>query len=151
MHLPLSVERYTIMLSSRGLIEGICCAEERRFGESYRSMEELKIKKALAPAKWEELKAALKDQCAQMMAVSPVHLVMEESTPFEFSVANPENGGAAQLRYEGDVPCIVTTVGGKSADLFFRVSQDGTSIQIVQGPFVRNVAEIALELIRRIH
>ncbi len=113
-------------------------------------MEEQKIKKALAPAKWEELKAALKDECAQIMAVSPVQLITEELTPFEFSIANIESNGAAHLRYEGDVPCIVATVGGKSADLFFRVSQDGTYVQIMQGPFPRNAAEIALELIRRI-
>lgn len=113
-------------------------------------MEEQKIKKALAPAKWEELKAALKEECAQIMAVSTVGLVTEESTPIEISVTNLESKGAAHLRYEGDVPCIVVTVEGKSADLFFRVSQDETYVQIMQGPFPRNTAEIALELIRRI-
>jgi hypothetical protein len=124
--------------------------EERWFVESCRFMDELKIKKGLAPAKWEELKVALRDQCAQVMAVSSVDLVTEELSPLEFSVANTGSDGKARLRFEGDVPCIVVTVGGKSADLFFRVSQDGTTVQIVQGPFSRNTPEIALEIIRRI-
>jgi phage regulator Rha-like protein len=52
--------------SSRSLIDEINTEDERCFVDNYSFMEEQKIKKALAPAQWEEMKNALAEECTKV-------------------------------------------------------------------------------------
>jgi hypothetical protein len=136
--------------SSRDLIDSINAEEERRYVESYRFMEEQKIKKALAPAQWEDLKDTLKEHCAAFKASSPVQMAMEEDGINDATVTNLRKGGSIRLRYDPDVPCVHVTVGGKSGHLGFRVSSDGTMVQFMEGQIPRDMATIVVNLMRRI-
>jgi hypothetical protein len=113
-------------------------------------MEEQKIKKALAPAQWEELKDTFKHECARAKGSSPVQLVMEEDGINEATVTNLRNGKAISLRYDPNVPCIHVSVGGKTGDIGFRASFDGLSVQFMEGEFPRDMATIVVNLMRRI-
>jgi hypothetical protein len=103
-----------MLLSSRDLIESINAEEEKHYVEGYRFMQEQKIKKALAPAQWEDLKDTLKNEGARAKASSPVQLVLEEGI-YDATVTNLQNGKAMALRYDPDVPCIHASLGGRTS------------------------------------
>ena len=101
----------------RSLIEQINVDAEIKAAETYRFMEEQKIKKALAPAQWEDLQTSLEDECDKIKASSPMQLALEKEGIYEFTITNLRNGKAISLRYDPDVPCIHVNAGGKRGRL----------------------------------
>ena len=134
----------------RSLIEQINVDAEIKAAETYRFVEEQKIKKALAPAQWEDLQERLEGECDKIKASSPMQLALEKENIYEITVTNLGNGKAITLRYDRDVPCIHVNARGKSGHLGFRVVFPGTSVEIVEGEIPRNIADITVNLVRRI-
>jgi hypothetical protein len=135
---------------SRELIDGINAEEEKRCAETYRFMEEQKIKKALAPAQWEELKSDLATHCEKIRRSSPVDIVVEEDGPDRISLTNTRNGKSLSMSYNANVPCIQYVVPGRSGHFGFRVAADGASIQLMDGPVPKQTRDVAFDAIKRI-
>jgi hypothetical protein len=139
-----------MVLSSRDLIDSINAEEERRYVESYRFMEEQKIKKALAPAQWEEFKQTLEDSVRKTGAVSPVIISFESDYPDEAVLRNQRNGRIARLIYNPDVPCVQYQTPTKSGTYTFRLNTGGTILQFMDGARPKLTGELAYDIIRTI-
>ncbi len=106
--------------SSRSLIDEINAEDERRFVDNYTFMEEQKIKKALAPAQWEEMKIALAEECTKVSKSSRATFAFESEGINECSIRNLRNGKLLSMKYSPDVPCIqYTTPEGELGTLDF--------------------------------
>jgi len=105
-------------------------------------MENQKIKKALAPAQFEEFKKACEDECAKIGAVSPVQLHFEEDSTREFSVRNLQSGRMVSFAYDPDVPCIHYESPKGHGHIAFHVSSDGTMLQFVLSGIPRFIVEL---------
>jgi len=138
------------MQTSRKLIESLIAEDDRRAAETYRFMEEQKIKKGIAPEKWEELRVALIAECEKVSRNSSRQISVEESDSDHLDIRNMESGVVLSMTYNPDVPCIQYTLPtGRSGHFGFRVARDGMSVQIMDGTAPKFVHEIvALTLIR---
>ena len=139
------------METLRQLIESINMEDEKRSAETARFVEEMKIKRALAPGQWQAIKADLREQSEAMLASSPVKIEIEATGIYDFFLRNLRNGKTFSLVYSPNVPCIqYVTPEGKEGHLAFRVSADGTSVQILDEQFPKRSAEVALDILRRL-
>ena len=123
---------------------------EIKAAEIYRRMEEQKIKKALALAKWEDLQASLEGECDKIKASHRMQLAIEKEGSCEITVTNLRTRKAIALRYDPEAPCIHVKAGGQSGHLRFRVVFPGASAEISDGDIPRNIADITVNLTRRI-
>jgi hypothetical protein len=131
--------------SSRSLIDEINTEDERCFVDNYSFMEEQKIKKALAPAQWEEMKNALAEECTKVSKSSRATFAFESEGINECSIRNLRNGKMLSMKYNPDVPCIqYTTPEGKSGHFGFRVNREGTILQIMDGQYPKLLNEIVI-------
>lgn len=138
------------MQDLRSLIERANTVAEQRAAETYRFMEEQKIKKALGPALWEDLKRLLKDNCDQVMKSSPLRLHFSTDGINDVSVKNLADGRTATLTYNPEVPCVFYKNPGDKGQLTFRVSQDGNSVQFMSGIVALMLDEIVFGTINNI-
>lgn len=112
------------MQGLRPIIDRINTAEERRAAETFRFMEEQKIRKAYAPRLWDELKQEFKKQCEAVVKSSSVRLLCEENGINELKVSAPKTGSAAVLTLNIDVPCIFYRTPHGNGEIRFGVSVD---------------------------
>lgn len=136
------------MQDLRSLIEGVNSEEEKRAAENYRFMEEQKIKKALAPALWEELKAKMQDYCESFKKSSPVNLSMSAEGVYELSVTNIKNARTLSLAYNRDVPCVFYKGPSATGRLVFRVSPDGNCVNFMLGEIPKSLDALIVFLIQ---
>lgn len=113
-------------------------------------MEDQKIRKALAPAVWEELKKTLADHCSSIGKVSPVKLECKADGINTFKLANLGDRRQAILTYNPDVPCIFYKTPLDSGPLTFRVSADGTCVQLMAKGSPTETQEAAVVIISQI-
>jgi hypothetical protein len=137
------------MRSSHDLISSINSDEERRFVESYRFMEEQKIKKVFGPDHWQDLKLALENECQNIRRSSSAQFDLVPDGIYDATLVNQRSGASLHLRYETDVPCIRVTLGEKTGYLHFRLNPNG-SCQITDRGTPIDVQRLASNLIGRI-
>jgi hypothetical protein len=138
------------MQGLRSLITGINDADSRRQMEGSRFVEEQKIRKALAPTQWEALKLNLKKHCEAVNRSSPVTLKFREDGINDVFVANVSDGREAELSYISDVPCITYKTPVDSGHFPFRVSPDGTMVQLIVAGIPRHYDDISVTIISQI-
>ena len=138
------------MQDIRSIIDRINTAAEQRAAETYRFMEEQKIKKALGPALWEDLKRLLEKNSDQVMKSSPLRLRFSTDGINDVSVKNITDGRTATLIYNPDVPCVFYKNPGDQGQLTFRVSPDGNSVQFMRGLVALMLDEIVFGTINNI-
>ncbi len=131
-------------------IEEINVEAEIKAAETYRYMEEHKIKNALALTQWEDLQTKLEGERDKLKASYPMQLAIEKEGNYEITVANLRNGISIPLRYDPNVPCIHVNAGGKMFILGFRVAFDTLSVEFMEGNIPLNIRDIAVNLTRRI-
>jgi hypothetical protein len=121
----------------RFLIDTINAADEKRAAETFRFMEERKIKKIFVPKEWGKLKDGFR-RALQGVRETAVHLEHKERGDSEFIVTNSDNGRRVSFTYSPDAQCIFYD----NVDYYaFRISPDGTSVlwvdsktKLVTGP-----------------
>jgi hypothetical protein len=113
-------------------------------------MEEQRIKKALAPAQWYELKQTLEKECWGISRACPALLSCETEYAHEAVVRNLRTGRITSLRYDPDVPCVHFENPGTSEAFTFRVSVDGTRLQFMYRELPRLSRELVHEIIRSV-
>jgi hypothetical protein len=138
------------MQDLRAVVERINSAELRREAETFRFMEEQKIKKALGPAEWEKLKRSLASHCEAIGESSPTSFRFQEEGVNAVEITNIRNGKTARLSYNSDVPCIMFRTPVSSGHVAFRVSPDGTMVQFIVNDIPRLVDEVSMVIISQI-
>lgn len=139
------------MQDLRQFIESINTDKENRVAETFRFMEEQKIKKALGPALWEGLKQKLEEFCAATGKSSPLKLEFLTEGINEISIVNTEHGKTALLSYNSDVPCVFYQTPKDKGQMTFRVSPDGNTVQFMVNGIPRSTLdEIAMVIISQV-
>jgi len=124
---------HTLNVSSflRPLVDAVNADEAKRSAETFRFMEEQKIKKALAPKEWEKLKAQLIQECGKFSQSTGHQLQSEPRGLNELKLRNASTGRMAKFTYNADVPCIFFEGYDGGGHFAFRPSADGTLLQWV--------------------
>jgi hypothetical protein len=139
------------MQALRSLIDSINADEETRAAETFRFMEEQKIKKALGPALWEDLKTKFEQSCVAIEQSSPLRLEFLTDGINEITIVNAKNGKTAVLSYNSDVPCVFYRTPKDKGQMTFRVSPDGNAVQFIVNGIPRSILdEIATVIISQI-
>jgi len=139
------------MQDLRSLIDSINAEEETRAAETFRFMEEQKIKKALGPALWEDLKIEFEKSRGAIEKSSSLRLEFVSEGINEISIVNATNGKTAVLSYNSDVPCVFYRTPKDKGQMTFRVSPDGNAIQFIVNGIPRNMLdEIATTILSQI-
>jgi hypothetical protein len=138
------------MQDLRSLIDRINSEDEQRAVENFRFAEEQKIKKALGPRLWEDLKNNLSEQCAAIGQSSSRKLNVAKEGINRFSFTDRKSGRTALLTYNSDVPCVFYQASSLKGEFTYRVSSDGNSLDFLIDGIPHRVEEIALFLIRHI-
>ena len=107
-------------------------ATERHLSETEFFVEHQKIRRALAPAHWEEF---VKDLGKSSKAVndtptSQVRIVSERIGLHEFRLTNAGNGRQARFVYEPDMPRISYQGFDDGGYFAFTVNENGTAVQL---------------------
>ena len=129
-------------------IERLNSEEERRRAETFRFMEEQKIKKALGPALWEELKAKLREYCDAIADSSSAKIKVSAQGLYVLSVTNVKDGRSAELSYNREVPCVFYRTPSGSGRLAFRVSADGNSLDFLLDEIPKSLDDLTFFFIR---
>jgi hypothetical protein len=137
------------MSTIRTLIEKANAEEQRRMIEDSRFIEEQKIRKALGPRKWEELKKEIKQDCEYVAESSPAKMSFESVNANEGELRNLRNGSLLSLSYNGDVPCIFYEGIRASGEITFRVECDGSLTFMAYG-IPRGTEEVVTVLMRQV-
>jgi len=139
------------MQTSRDLVDSAIADEEIRAAETYRFMEEQKIKKELAPAQWDDLKRALVAEHERLSKSSRLNLTIEDDGLSELSIRNNDIGKAMFLKYNPNAVCIQYVLpDGRNGHFGFQVNRTGTVVQIMDGAVSRMIGEIVLFAFKRI-
>jgi hypothetical protein len=138
------------MQGIRPLIDKINADEAKQAAETFRFMEEQKIKKALGPALWEDLKAKLEEFCTSTGKSSPSKLRFTTEGVYEVSIANERDGRTAFLEYNSDVPCVFYKTPTSKGQMTFRVSPDGNAVQFLINNIPHLLDQIATVIISQI-
>jgi hypothetical protein len=138
------------MQGIRPLIDRINADEARRAAETFRFMEEQKIKKALGPALWEDLKAKLEEFCTATEKSSPSKLQFTAEGVYEVSIVNMKDGRTASLEYNTDVPCVFYQTPKSKGQMTFRVSPDGNAVQLLVNNIPHMLDQIATVIFSQI-
>lgn len=130
------------MLESDILIDRARAEVESRNAETFRFMEEQKIRRALAPAQWEAFKESLRVECDRMIRIG-VNIVPE----FKDSVIhllNVPKGAVVALAFDDAVPCVHCEIRGRKSHFAFQVV-NGTSVMFVDSSNIpKTVAQVVL-------
>src|SRR5438046_90019 len=94
------------MQGLRLIIERLSADRERRAAETFRFMEEQRIKKVLAPKQWEELREALQRECKTLEHQSDLSFVIETPDIDSLKITNVNSGRQASFTHNHNVPCI---------------------------------------------
>jgi hypothetical protein len=113
----------------RSLIDEINAADEKRAAETFRFMEEQKIRKALAPNEWDKLKTQLIQKCATFNQSTEHALQSEKRGVNELILRNAGTGKSAKFSYSADVPCVFFEGYDGGGHFGFRPSADGITLQ----------------------
>src|SRR5438132_503889 len=113
------------------IVDAVNADEAKRSAETFRFMEEQKIKKALAPKEWEKLKAQLIQECGKFSQSTGHQLQSEPRGLNELKLRNASTGRIAKFTYNADVPCIFFEGYDGGGHFAFRPSADGTLLQWV--------------------
>src|SRR5438876_336992 len=102
--------------------------EENRAAESFRFMEEQRIKKAHAPQIWNDLKEKLTKACEEI----PIELRVDSGIN-KLKIKNLGNGRLLVLSFDPMVPCILCDGlrGQQRVILMFEVNAKGTIVSLV--------------------
>jgi hypothetical protein len=120
------------------------------FVENFRFMEEQKIRKALGPRQWEQLKNSLSQFCSEIMKSSPSVITFRTEGIYDVEIVNHKNGKGLSLTYNADVPCVFYQTPTAKGQIGFRVNADGMSVQPMLDDIPKLIEEIAASLIGRI-
>lgn len=126
------------------VIERLNSEEEQRQAETFRFMEEQKIKKALGLPLWEELKAKLREDCDFVAKSSPVRLNVAAHGAYALTLTNVKDGRTIELIYNRDVPCVLYKIPSGSGRLTFRVAADGNSVGFVQDEIPKSLDDLSV-------
>jgi len=138
------------MRNIRSLVEEINFRDQERIAETFRFMEEQKIRKALAPNLWEGLKKEIFGQCDAIVRSSSVRIECEEDGINRLLVTNPNSGATASLELNPEVPCVFYRSATQKGQLMTRVSPDGSAIQWIWNGVPKSDTDIALGIIREV-
>jgi hypothetical protein len=114
----------------RSIFDKINAADEERAAETFRFMEEQKIRKTLAPIEWEKLKEQLIRECANLTSASTKHVIQAETQGVnELRLKNTSTGKTAKFTYKPEMPCVVFEGFDGGGHFAFRPSADGMTVQ----------------------
>jgi hypothetical protein len=117
------------MQGLRSLIDKANAATERRAAETFRFMEEQKIRKTLAPSEWETFKGQLIQECASL-AQSTEHRIQSETRGAnELILKHLATNNTAKFAYNADMPCVFFEGYDGGGHFAFRPSADGMTLQ----------------------
>jgi alpha-acetolactate decarboxylase len=133
------------MLESDLLIDRLRPEAESRKAETFRFMEEQKIKRSLAPAQWEALKEQLKSNCDRINSSSAAHLSVEFKDG-AVRLLNVNKGTYISLAYDDSVPCVHCSVNGHRSHLAFQVANNGTSVLFLDGTSPQTPVMVSLDI-----
>jgi hypothetical protein len=112
----------------RSLIDKTNASDEKRAAETFRFMEEQKIRKALAPNEWEKLKDTLIRECITF-SQSTEHALLSDTLGInELVLRNARTGKSVKFTYGADMPCVFYE-GDERGHFAFRPSADGMTLQ----------------------
>jgi len=138
------------MQGLRLIIERLSADRERRAAETFRFMEEQRIKKVLAPKQWEELRESLQKECKSLERQSDLSFLIETPDIDSLKITNAKSGRQASFAYNPDVPCISFKGYDDGGYFGFMVSADGISVQLfdVKRTVPTSVNEITLDVMQ---
>ena len=139
------------MKNIQELIKCLNSEDKRLMRKAYRFMEEQKIKKALSPTQWEDLKSQLRGHCEKIKSIFPGEYRTGGRWINEFAVRNMRNGNIFLFLMIPKSPRIhfVNPVE-EEGHYAFRVVSDGTAIQMMDGAYPRSAAEIAFRIMKQV-
>jgi hypothetical protein len=132
----------------RSVIDKANAATEKRVAETFRFMEEQKIRKALAPNEWEKFKHQHIQECATLNQ-SGQPLQSDAYGVNELTLRNTDTGKSVKFTFNPDMPCVFYD-GDDSGHFAFKPSADGMTLQWFHPKYKRvvTIGEIFFETIK---
>jgi hypothetical protein len=92
-------------------------------------VEQLTVKRALAPALWDALKRALEAKDEFIKVNTGHRIIVETMNSLAVKIRNADTGKLVSLRYDADTPCLWFESSERNGYLAFKLNDDATDIK----------------------